>query len=237
MDWIKIPTDSILYSEFKDSELIALIKYQALYCQLESQPTTEQMKRILNRKQLQFVQSYSEVVQELCKNQVQIIKQKRNRDKENYKQKQCITKNSAVGKLSERKLVSVADKIREDKNNNIPPIIPLTGDDSGMNPVVNDSDLQDIKNFEEWRAQQAGYKKDYEPVTELKPQDKPIKSYAYCGHVIRLNDKDFKAWKKRYSNLDLEKELSGLDDYYYAHNVDDWFFRVQKELDKRNNHG
>lgn len=103
--------------------------------------------------------------------------------------------------------------------------------------VITDSDLQDIKNFEEWRAQQPSYKKDYAPVTESKPQDKPIKSYAYCGHVIRLNDKDFKTWKKRYSNLDLEKELSRLDDYYYAHNVDDWFFRVQKELDKRNNHG
>ena len=133
MDWIKIPTDSILYSEFKDSELIALIKYQALYCQLESQPTTEQMKRILNRKQLQFVQSYSEVVQELCKNQVQIIKQKRNRDKENYKQKQTLTKNSAVGKLSERELVSVADKIRID---NIPPIIPLKGDEIDYNSFI-----------------------------------------------------------------------------------------------------
>ena len=96
---------------------------------------------------------------------------------------------------------------------------------------------EDIKNFELWRSQQPGYKKSYETDTESKPQDKPIKSYAYCGHVIRLNDKDFKAWKKRYSNLDLEKELSGLDDWYYTHNVDDWFFRVQNELDKRNNHG
>lgn len=115
MDWIKIPTDSILYSEFKDSELIALIKYQALYCQLETEPTDAQLRRVLNQKQLKFVQSYSQVVQELCKSQVEKIKRKRNNEKENYKQKQLVTKNSVYGKLSERERTIEADKIREDK--------------------------------------------------------------------------------------------------------------------------
>lgn len=116
MDWIKIPTDSILYSEFKDSELIALIKYQALYCQLETEPTDAQLRRVLNQKQLKFVQSYSQVVQELCKSQVEKIKRKRNNEKENYKQKQQVVKNSVYGKLSERERTIEADKIREDKN-------------------------------------------------------------------------------------------------------------------------
>jgi hypothetical protein len=115
MDWIKIPTDSILYSEFKDSELIALIKYQALYCQLETEPTDAQLRRVLNQKQLKFVQSYSQVVQELCKSQVEKIKRKRNNEKENYKQKQLVTKNSVYGKSSERERNIEADKIREDK--------------------------------------------------------------------------------------------------------------------------
>lgn len=115
MDWIKIPTDSILYSEFKDSELIALIKYQALYCQLETEPTLAQLKRVLNQKQLKFVQSYSQVVQELCKSQTEKIKHKRNKEKENYKQKQLVAKNSVNGKLSERKRTIEADKIRIDK--------------------------------------------------------------------------------------------------------------------------
>lgn len=115
MDWIKIPTDSILYSEFKDSELIALIKYQALYCQLETEPTDAQLRRVLNQKQLKFVQSYSQVVQELCKSQVEKIKHKRNNEKENYKQKQQVAKNSVYGKLSERERTIEADKIREDK--------------------------------------------------------------------------------------------------------------------------
>ena len=46
MDWIKIPTDSILYSEFKDSELLVIIKYQALFCQLEKEPSEAQLNRI-----------------------------------------------------------------------------------------------------------------------------------------------------------------------------------------------
>ena len=141
MEWIKIPTDSILYSEFKDSELIALIKYQALYCQLENQPTKEQMKRVLNKKQMKFVQSYSEVVQELCKNQVRVIKQKRNRDKENYKQKQTVRENSDVGKSSDRELVSVADKIRLDYIKEI---------NKEKNQIENQTENQNEKNETEW---------------------------------------------------------------------------------------
>ena len=45
MDWIKIPTDSIVHSEFKDSELITLIKYQALYSQLEMEPSCAQLDK------------------------------------------------------------------------------------------------------------------------------------------------------------------------------------------------
>lgn len=115
MDWIKIPTDSILYSEFKDAELITIIKYQALYCQLEKAPSESQMNRIFNKKELKLIQSYKEVVQELCENQIFSVTKKRNKDKENYKQKQTLEKNSASGTDSERSLSVGADKIREEK--------------------------------------------------------------------------------------------------------------------------
>lgn len=115
MDWIKIPTDSILYSEFKDSELITIIKYQALYCQLEKAPSESQMNRIFNKKEMKLIQSYAEVVQELCENQIKQVSKKRNKDKENYKQKQSLEKNSASGTTSERKRYGGADKRREDK--------------------------------------------------------------------------------------------------------------------------
>lgn len=115
MEWIKIPTDNILYSEFKDSELITLIKYQALYCQLESEPTLTQLRRVLDSRQLKFIKSNAEVVQELCRNQINVVTTKRNRDKESYQQKQGVNKKPASGKTPNRELVGVTDKIRLDK--------------------------------------------------------------------------------------------------------------------------
>lgn len=119
MDWIKIPTDSILYSEFKDSELITIIKYQALFCQLEKEPSEAQLNRVFNKKEQKLIQSYKEVVQELCENQIFSVSKKRNRDKENYKQKQTLNKNSASGTKAKRERTVVTDKIREDKKENI----------------------------------------------------------------------------------------------------------------------
>lgn len=115
MDWIKLPTDSILYSEFKNSELIVLIKYQALYCQLEKEPTDAQLNRVFNKKELKLIQSYAEVVQELCQSQIVLVNKKRNRDKENYKQKQSLGQNSASETSANRERSVVADKNREDK--------------------------------------------------------------------------------------------------------------------------
>jgi hypothetical protein len=125
MEWLKIPTDSILYSEFKDEELIILIKYQALYCQLESEPTLAQMSRVFSKKEIKFLQNFSEIVKNLCENQIKTVSKKRNRDKESYKKKQSLSENSASGKLSESQLKVVEptpqiriDKIREDKKKN-----------------------------------------------------------------------------------------------------------------------
>lgn len=118
MEWIKIPTDSILYSEFKDTELLVMIKYQALFCQLEKEPSEAQLNRIFNKKEVKFIQNYKEVVQELCENQINSVARKRNKDKENYKQKQYVDKNSASGKNTERARNGGADKIREDKKKN-----------------------------------------------------------------------------------------------------------------------
>lgn len=125
MEWLKIPTDSILYSEFKDEELIILIKYQALYCQLESEPTLAQMSRVFSKKEIKFLQNFGEIVKNLCENQIKTVSKKRNRDKESYKKKQALSENSANGKLSESKLkvdeptpqIRI-DKIREDKKKN-----------------------------------------------------------------------------------------------------------------------
>jgi hypothetical protein len=142
MDWIKIPTDNILNSEFKNSELLALIKYQALYCQLEKEPTEMQLKRILNAKEFKFVQSYSQVAIELIQSQIKNVKQKRKRDKESYQRKQEVSKNSDVGKLSNRELSGGAEKRREEKIKK-----ETKKDNQDKKPNI---DYQDIK--ETWNA-------------------------------------------------------------------------------------
>lgn len=231
MNWTKIPTD-LLESRTPDKELIAIFKYQLLWASLERQPDKTIALRFMSEKQYEIAMQYLDSIKKQIDVDIRHVCKHRNCQKLYYDKKQTLSEKSdnqydnQCDSHTER-----ADKIRED---NIPPIIPQMSDDSGFNPVVGDKDLQDIKQFELWRSQQAGYKKSYETVTESKPQDKPIKSYAFCGHVIKLNDKDFKDWKERYSNLDLVKELSGLDDWYDQHGDKNWFIRAQKELDKRN---
>ena len=63
---------------------------------------------------MKLSQSYKEVVQELCENQINSVAKKRNKDKENYKQKQFIAKNSASETNAERIRNVGVDKIRED---------------------------------------------------------------------------------------------------------------------------
>jgi len=119
MDWIKLSTDNILYSEYSDWENYALIKYQALYCQLEQEPTEAQIKRVLSPKEIKFVQSCIEVITKLCQNDIEVVKKKRGRDKLNYRRKKGIHENSASGKIADRQLSDVTDKIRVDKRKEI----------------------------------------------------------------------------------------------------------------------
>jgi len=115
MEWIKIPIDSILLSEFKNSELLALIKYQAIHCQLETEPTKAQLCRILNQKEMKFVSSYSGVTHELIQNQIKKVKHKRNNDKLNYTKKQGVVNNSAREQSADSALSVSTEEIRRDE--------------------------------------------------------------------------------------------------------------------------
>lgn len=116
MEWIKIPTDDILYSDFEDKELMILIKYQALYCQLENEPTDAQIQRIFSKKEIKFLQNSREIVKELCENQIKTVTKKRNKDKVHYQLKQALSENSASGTKANRQLSAQAEKNREEKN-------------------------------------------------------------------------------------------------------------------------
>jgi len=86
MEWIKIPTDSILHTDLKDKELITIIRYQALYSQLEIEPNLVQLKRLFSSKQITFIEENKQIVDGFIKKHIK------------------------------SKLVPLADKTRLDKN-------------------------------------------------------------------------------------------------------------------------
>lgn len=65
------------------------------------------------------------------------------------------------------------------------------------------------------------------------PAQDDAKAYAFEGKTIRLSAVDYERWRTAYPNLDLRAELQGLDDYYSATRVRDWFARCSAALAKR----
>jgi len=124
MEWIKIPTDSILHTDLKDKELITIIRYQALYSQLEIEPNLIQLKRLFSSKQITFIEENKQIVDGFIKKHIEKVCKKRNNDKERYNKKQALSENSANLKPAKSKLTPLTDKtrldkIREEKRNKI----------------------------------------------------------------------------------------------------------------------
>ena len=91
----------------------------------------------------------------------------------------------------------------------------------------------------------SGLAKGKEPIIALKKDDnKPIpyikenkiKEYKYIGNIIKLNDKDYNDWEKKYSGLDLKYNLDRID-IWLSEKIKEkpeykskWFFMVQQML-------
>ncbi len=116
MDWVKIPIDNLLYFDFTKEEMFTLIRYQALYCQLESEPTQSRLLCLFDKKEVRFINKHKEMVRELCEKQIKTVKTKRKKDKESYKLKQTLNTISEDEKITNTNRTSATDKIREDKN-------------------------------------------------------------------------------------------------------------------------
>ena len=61
----------------------------------------------------------------------------------------------------------------------------------------------------------------------------PTKAYAFEDGVIRLNQRDFDAWSKAFSNLDLAAELLSLSNWAQSEGKN-WFHALKGALAKRN---
>jgi hypothetical protein len=250
MNWTKIPTD-LITSRTPDRELIAIIKYQLLWATLERQPDDEIALRYMTQKQLSIAMQYiPSIKQQLC-NDIKYVENHRNCQKNYYEKKQTLSNktdsqsDSQCDSHAER-----ADKIRLDNTPYNPPrdintASPSSVDASNLNnyPVTPEELAkaeEEVKAFEKMRAERdmftLGYVRDFSKSEEKPtPKKKKDKSYSYVGQVIKLTDEDYKKWKELYPNIDLFKNLNEIDDWLAKNNADkNWYFRVQKNLQKRN---
>lgn len=81
-----------------------------------------------------------------------------------------------------------------------------------------------------------------EPLDDLfaeNPDTQPSDGrYAFEGWYVRLNHRDYKAWKKAYPNVDLDAQLQGYDDWLRSDEGQSarkqWFRRLSAKLGKEN---
>ncbi len=118
MDWMKVPTDELLLPTRKNWEILALLKYQALYTQLEYEPNDTQMKRIFTKKEMDFVKNNRQVVEKIIKKDIESAEKNRKSSKVSYERKnEKLKENKELEKnlQADCKNNTPPEKIREDK--------------------------------------------------------------------------------------------------------------------------
>lgn len=120
MNWTKIPTN-LLIDRTPDNEMIAIVKYQLLWAELEYQPTDETALRYMTSKQLALVKHWLNTIETQVVADIKSANTNRTKRKLNY------TKNKGLKEIVTDTLpdtvtntitdsVSHKDKIRLNKN-------------------------------------------------------------------------------------------------------------------------
>lgn len=112
MKWFKMDTNSVLFGGFENWQLAALLKYKALCAQLESEPSENQLNRILTKKECNFVKSLAEVQQNSVESSIKSLKKRRENDLKRKSKNKDLSKNSAAESAN----FPYKEEIREDKN-------------------------------------------------------------------------------------------------------------------------
>lgn len=256
MEWTKIPTD-LIASGASDLDILAIVKYQLVWALLERKPDNKNLSRYLTPKQIQRANTVITAIERQVISDITSVNKKRNRQKIYYEKNQILKEKSDGHTDSHTDShTDTADKIRLDNTPYNPPrdndtASPSSVDASDLNNNPVDIEVtpeefakaaEEVKAFEKMRAERdmftLGYVRDFSKPDEKptpKKKTKKDKSYSYIGQVIKLTDEDFKKWKELYSNIDLFKNLNEIDDWLAKNNADkNWYFRVQKNLQKRN---
>lgn len=121
MNWTKIPTN-LLISRTPDNELVAIVKYQLLWADLEYQPTDDIALRYMSNKQLALVKHYLNDIEAQVVSDIKLTVNHRGGQKTYYKKKQTLrqnTDNQNDSQPDSQRDVHTdgADKIRLDKIN------------------------------------------------------------------------------------------------------------------------
>lgn len=256
MEWTKIPTD-LIASGASDLDILAIVKYQLVWALLERKPDDKNLSRYLTPKQIQRATAVITAIERQVNSDIKSVNRKRNRQKIYYEKNQALrekTDGHTDGHTDHH--TDVTDKIRLDntpynppRDNNIASPSTVDAKDLNNHPVdveITPDELakaeEEVKAFEKMRAERdmftLGYVRDFSQADEKsnpKKKTKKNKNYGYVGQVIKLTDEDYKKWKEQYPNIDLFKNLNEIDDWLYKNNLEkNWFFRVQKNLQKRN---
>ena len=119
MIWTKIPTD-LLKQRIPDNEILAIVKYQLLWADLEYQPDDKTALRYITNKQLLIVRHWLNTIEAQVTSDIKSVNKNRNKRKISYRKINGLDKN-VTGTLPDTVPCSVmgsveeVDKIRKDK--------------------------------------------------------------------------------------------------------------------------
>lgn len=122
MQWTKIPTN-LLINRLSDQEIVAIVKYQLLWADLEYQPDDKTALRYLSNKQLMIAMQWLNAIDTQVTRDIRSSEMNRNSVKLNYLKNKDKSENLSISlnnslnnSLDEQIRL---DKIREDKNKEI----------------------------------------------------------------------------------------------------------------------
>lgn len=127
MNWTKIPTD-LLKQRIPDNEILAIVKYQMLWADLEYQPDDETALRYITNKQLMIVKRWLNTIEAHITSDIKAVNKNRNKRRISYRKNNGLSENvtgtvtgsvpsSVSGSVEEVDKIRL-DKIRLDKKEN-----------------------------------------------------------------------------------------------------------------------
>lgn len=102
MKWFRIETNDILLGGYTNNQIAILVKYKALYAQLEKEPTTRQLTSFFNKNELKELQNLLNSNQnetKSIKNEIELKKNHREVDLKNKRKNKELVKNSTSNLL------------------------------------------------------------------------------------------------------------------------------------------